>query len=345
VKNQSIILIAILISCTAGSLSAVTCDVNLRESVVAVYNDLQTLANDESQTLENRVDALQRISSEAPASALLQLLEETNPEIARDLYGSFLLQRYLYDDYISQFAINWTSKTIPPHYFDWLFITENLPEVNSLTENVTVENTDDPLMLLERARLQNSLLKREEAELLLNKTLSLSPDPLVHRKAIIELSKIYSKNRDYQRALDSLCTLVDVAALNADILFEMGLTLISLGRTSEAIDMFEEAIRWDPWHRMANYFLGNGYARENYTQLWDRVDVDCGDYDVQALMHVESMINSGDMQAAKEMLAQYLKQYPECPRAMVMLGSIEWNLGDYWQAALEFRKALDVVPE
>ncbi|RQV94725.1 hypothetical protein EH220_07025, partial [bacterium] len=244
----------------------------------------------------------------------------------------------------SHFAINWESRTVPPHYFDWLFITENLPEIHDLTETVTAESSD-ALFLLQKGRLQFSLLNREDSEALFDKALALSPTPLVHRETVIGLSKVYSKNRDYQRALDSLCTLIDTSTLNADVLFEMGLALVYLGRTSEAIDMFEEAIRWDPWHRMAHYFLGNGYARENYTQLWDRVDVDCGGSDVHALMNVELMIDSGDMQGAKELLSSFLEQHSECPRALVMLGSVEWNLGDYWQAATEFRKALDVVPE
>lgn len=344
-KHFSLFLIAILFACTSAAVCAVSSAENLRANAASVYNELQALADDESQPLDLRVDALQRISSDTPPSSLLQLLEETNPEAARNLYGSYLLQRFLYDDYVSQFAINWESRTVPPHYFDWLFLTENLPEVQELTEAVTAEDSDDALFLLQKGRLQFSLLQREDAAALFDKALASSPDALVHREAIIGLSKVYSKNRDYQRALDSLTTLVDVSTLNADVLFEMGLALVYLGRTSEAIDMFEEAVRWDPLHRMANYFLGNGYARENYTQLWDRVDVDCGGADVHALLNVELLIESGDMQGAKSELQQFLSSYPECPRALVMLGSVDWNLGDYWQAAVEFRKALDVVPE
>lgn len=135
------------------------------------------------------------------------------------------------------------------------------------------------------------------------------------RLAKVGLSKVLQKQQKYQEALDILVTAWNREQLSDEVIFQAALCKQRLGETSESMDLLEEVLHWNEFHELGHYFLGNGYARKNYTEL--------------------------------ESSSEYLKcdGTAPCARDFVVDGSAEWMLGEY-QAALEhFNEALRLVPD
>jgi tetratricopeptide (TPR) repeat protein len=230
-------------------------------------------------------------------------------------------------------------------YLKWLFQTENHPQIERLWNSWDKSVRSSSPALFMHAKYEFSQLKWDSARVNYEQALLAAATPRDIHNAKIGLAQVYNKDREYDRAADTLATLWTVDLLSPDAMFEMGNILIDLSRVSEAIDLFEEAIYWDPMHRMAHYYLGNGYARKNYTQLWEENDqFDCGGDDVQSLMHVESKITEGDMVGARELLEEFVLLH-NCPRAQVMLGSVLWTQGEYKPAIEQLEQVLVNMPE
>ena len=86
--------------------------------------------------------------------------------------------------------------------------------------------------------------------------------------ALVGLGRILQKRRDWDGSFERLRAAVEAHA-TPDALVALAQTLIRLGRTDEAISANEWAVRLNPYHDRSHYYLGNGYARRNYTQLGD----------------------------------------------------------------------------
>lgn len=152
----------------------------------------------------------------------------------------------------------------------WRLLTENYAAVDSMTTLPSAAPALRTEQLLARAELKFRLLQYDEATALLDSIskIEVPSDALTSRTAYI-FGRIYYKQNKASESLSTLLSAYTVDGLDADILHNTGLTLIKLGRANDAISVFEEAIRWNPLHEGAHYFLGNGYARLNYSQLAD----------------------------------------------------------------------------
>ena len=75
------------------------------------------------------------------------------------------------------------------------------------------------------------------------------------------------RQRNYDASFEYLGRALELSEPDPDLLMTLAQTLIRLGRTDEAITTMELAAAVAPHHERAHYFLGNGYARKNYTQL------------------------------------------------------------------------------
>jgi len=139
--------------------------------------------------------------------------------------------------------------------------------------------------------------------------------PDAQRLAKIGLSKVLHKQQKYSEAETLLETAWTKEQLTDEVIFRMAMTKIELGEISEATDLLNEALRWNPLHEMAHYFLGNGYARRNYTELEDT--------------------------------SPYLKcdGTGQCARDYVVDGSHEWMRGEIENALSHFTEALKLVPD
>ncbi len=103
--------------------------------------------------------------------------------------------------------------------------------------------------------------------------------------------------------------------LSDDVLFQAALCKVYLGETSEAIDLAEECLRWNPSHELAHYYLGNGYARKNYSEL--------------EASNASLRCDSGEV----------------CARDLVISGAAEWGKGKFESALEYFSAALEHVPD
>lgn len=190
----------------------------------------------------------------------------------------------------------------------WYLLSENLSALETWANQVA--NPSE----LANAELAFAVLHVAEADSLFRQTLS-NPDPTFQRLGKIGLSKVLQKQQKYQDALDLLVSAWNQEQLSDEIIFQAALCKQRLGETSESMDLFEEVLRWNSYHELAHYYLGNGYARKNYSQL--------------------------------ESTNQYMTcdSTKICARAFVKDGSEEWMRGEFEAAMEHFFEALKLVPD
>lgn len=168
---------------------------------------------------------------------------------------------------------------------------------------------------LAKGELAFSVLNFPEAEAHFKAGLE-SRDATAQRLGKIGLAKALHKQQKYQEALDVLSSAWNSEQLSDEVLFQAALCKVYLGETSEAIDLAEECLRWNPSHEMGHYYLGNGYARKNYTELEA----------ANASLRCDS---TGVV----------------CVRDLVIRGAAEWGQGKYESALEYFSAALEHVPD
>ncbi|MDT8999052.1 tetratricopeptide repeat protein [Paucibacter sp. APW11] len=104
----------------------------------------------------------------------------------------------------------------------------------------------------------------------------------------------------------------------ADNQLALAETLIRLGKTDAAISAIEHAIVLNPDHEMAHYYLGNGYARLNYTQLaaQNRTAFEQAN---NLVLQASEAFNQGDFARARVLAVQALARCPAHGRAHAVL--------------------------
>ena len=190
----------------------------------------------------------------------------------------------------------------------WYLLTENLPALKTWSEKIA--NPSE----LANAELAFALLDLKSADSLYRIELT-NPDPVFQRLGKVGLAKVLQKKQKYQEALDLLVTAWVPEQISDGVIFQAGLCKQNLGETSESMDLLEEVLRWNPRHELGHYYLGNGYARKNYTEL--------------------------------ESTSTYLKcdGSSQCARDYVVDGSEEWMRGEFEAAMEHFFAALNLVPD
>jgi tetratricopeptide (TPR) repeat protein len=337
--------IAVLL-CGAAFAHAETSD--LRKAAQTVYAGLERQLSDTSMSVLDRARAALRISKLADHPELLTELGKHDAVTAQALSAEDLLRQYRFGDasgLVAALAGNRNPDARALHYH-WLFLSEDLRTADSLTRTELAADTADVAAGLARGELLYRLLKYDDATSTLERALRHASTPTERAQASVVLAKIYEKQNRYQQAFDSLATLLTPQTLTAEILYQTGLILIDLSRVSEAIDLFEEATRWNPDYELAHYFLGNGYARLNYTQLREKYPRQYGDPNaLKALASAETAFADGNMTAAKNMTRALLTTYPEAVEPPAFLGSLAWDEAEADSAEFYFREALVRCPE
>ncbi len=197
----------------------------------------------------------------------------------------------------------------------WLFARDDRAEVDRRTLPVLdagamgVESVD----LQAAGRLALELLKYERAETCFRAALQRAKTDRDKAAALKGLGQVAFKRLDFDGSLKHLNDSVALDT-NADGLMALAETLIRLARTDEAIAALERAIRLNPYHEVAHYYLGNGYARKNYTEL----KVHCGnqlDAAAKLVRRASEAFDRGRYLAARDLASQALKLCPEYGRA------------------------------
>lgn len=144
-------------------------------------------------------------------------------------------------------------------------------------------------------------------------------------EALAGLGRVLLRLRDYDGSLARLVESIQLEA-TADALESLSQTLIRLGRTDEAISACEWAVRLDPYHELAHYALGNGYARLNYSELLAAYPESFADtLGRRALARGDSLLAAGDSQLARAAYQAVRAAHPGWADASARLASLAFE--------------------
>ncbi len=209
---------------------------------------------------------------------------------------------------------------------------------------------DSALAICERL-LDRRVLKLNEWELTqatpeLSASMGTVRDPLFVARATLVIARALEKNGQYQEALDTLRWSLRMGGFSDDALFLMGYNLVRLGRVKEATRLFELALDVNPFHERAHYFLGNGYARYNYTQLEERYPdhFEIG-YEPNPMIKVQAWLEEGQRDKAVDKLEQVVEYHPEWVAPAITLASPAWESGDLERVEELCFAVLKMTPE
>jgi tetratricopeptide (TPR) repeat protein len=154
--------------------------------------------------------------------------------------------------------------------YRWLFARDDGAAIDRRTRDVLARERAEAVDLLAAGRLALDLRDLDRALACFERALARATSPLERAEALRGLGQRHYQLREFDASLQKLEQGL-AAERTADGLSALAETLIRLGRTDDAIAAAEGALALNRHHEMAHYLLGNGYARENYTQLAARL--------------------------------------------------------------------------
>ncbi len=229
--------------------------------------------------------------------------------------------------------------------YQWLFARDDGAAVDRRTRGVLADAQAEPVDLLAAGRLALERRDFERARRCFERALERATRPADRAQALRGLGQRHYQLREFDASLKRLEEGL-AAERTADGLAALADTLIRLGRTDDAIAAAEAAVALDPHHEMAHYLLGNGYTRENYTQLAARL----GDGFAPLLADVRRASDAfelGRLDAALDLSLAVLQRCPQLGRAHAIaakaLESQRFAI-DVHRAAYERRFAATPMP-
>ncbi len=223
-------------------------------------------------------------------------------------------------------------------WFIYLFDVDDAEQVDRFTHSLSVApGTTAPLPdLLAAGRLAFNLLNYDRAESCWTRALERTEAAhdsgfarAARAAALTGLGQVLGKRRDYDGAL---ARQRDAVALDAtdEALLALSETLIRLGRTDNAITAAEWGVRVQPYSDAAHYLLGNGYARKNYTELFNAYPATFADGEGRlALAHADSLLARGNRAGARAAYTAVVKAHGGWVDARVRLASLDFEDGRF----------------
>lgn len=197
--------------------------------------------------------------------------------------------------------------------YQWLFARDDGAAVDRRTRGALTDAKAEAIDLLAAGRLALDRRDFERAKACFERALEKATRPLDKAQALRGLGQRHYQLREFDASLAKLEQ--GIAELRtADGLAALADTLIRLGRTEDAIAAAEGAVALNRHHEAAHYLLGNGYVRENYTQLAARL----GDGFAPLLLDVKrasDAFEKGDFDAAVQISLAVLQRCPQLGRA------------------------------
>ncbi|KQW51258.1 MULTISPECIES: tetratricopeptide repeat protein [unclassified Roseateles] len=197
--------------------------------------------------------------------------------------------------------------------YQWLFARDDGAAIDRRTRAVLTDANADAVDLLAAGRLALDRRDFERARLCFEQALAKATRPADKAQALRGLGQRHYQLREFDASLKQLEAGLGQAR-TADGLAALADTLIRLGRTEDAIAAAEGAVALNRHHEAARYLLGNGYVRENYTQLAARL----GDGFAPLLADVRrasDAFEKGDFDAALALSLAVLERCPQLGRA------------------------------
>ncbi|HEX7877779.1 MAG TPA: tetratricopeptide repeat protein, partial [Candidatus Eisenbacteria bacterium] len=233
----------------------------------------------------------------------------------------------------------------------WFFAGDNSPEVAARTAGIDVSSHGDASVadLLAAGRLSYQMLNFDRAESCFTSALavagSLESRAPFRAAALRGLGLVQYRRRDFdgaiafhERAMKTLAT--------PEVLLASSETLIRLGRTDEAISCAEWAVKLNRYHDGAHYYLGNGYARKNYSELATAYPANFADAaGREAMTAADRLLENGRRDEARDAYVALRKAHPAWADVAIRLASFEFEEGRYAAARDLCFAALDACPE
>lgn len=197
--------------------------------------------------------------------------------------------------------------------YQWLFARDDGAAIDRRTRGALSDAGAEAVDLLAAGRLALERRDFERARLGFERALQRATRPAERAQALRGLGQRHYQLREFDASLKRLEEGL-AAERTADGHAALADTLIRLGRTDDAIAAAEAAVALNPHHEMAHYLLGNGYARENYTQLAARL----GDGFAPLMADVRRASNAferGDFDQALDLSLAVLARCPQLGRA------------------------------
>ncbi|MDR7270079.1 tetratricopeptide (TPR) repeat protein [Pelomonas saccharophila] len=197
--------------------------------------------------------------------------------------------------------------------YQWLFARDDGAAIDRRTRGALADDKADVIDLLAAGRLALDRRDFERARQCFEKALARATRPVDKAQALRGLGQRHYQLREFDASLHKLEAGV-AAERTADGLAALADTLIRLGRTEDAIAAAEAAVALNRHHEAAHYLLGNGYARENYSQLAARL----GDGFAPLMADVRrasDAFEKGDFDTALSLSLAVLQRCPQLGRA------------------------------
>lgn len=233
--------------------------------------------------------------------------------------------------------------------YAWLFALDDGAQVDRLSRrSMTARGATPAPDLLAAGRLAADLFQYERADSCYRSVLegpAARPDSSARAAALRGLGVVAYRRRDFDRSLEHLQRSVALEATPAG-LQALAETLVRLGKTDEAITAAVLAIRLNPWFDPAHYYLGNGYARKNYTELLAAYPGAFADGRGRLqLREGDSLLAMGKRAEARIAYEAAVRTHPGWADAHVRLASFAWEEGRFDQARDACFAALRLCPE
>lgn len=197
--------------------------------------------------------------------------------------------------------------------YQWLFARDDGAAIDRRTRDVLVSAKAEAIDLLAAGRLALDRRDFERARQCFELALAKASRPIDKAQALRGLGQRHYQLREFDASLARLEQGL-AQARTADGLAALADTLIRLGRTEDAIAAAEGAVALNRHHEAAHYLLGNGYVRENYSQLAARLGEGFAPL-MADVRRASDAFEKGDFDAALQLSLAVLQRCPQLGRA------------------------------
>ncbi|MFG6412582.1 tetratricopeptide repeat protein [Roseateles sp. DC23W] len=193
--------------------------------------------------------------------------------------------------------------------YQWLFARDDGAAIDRRTRHVLADVKADAVELQAAGRLALDRRDFDRAQQCFERALRMATRPIEQADALRGLGLRHYQLREFDASLAQLERSLS-AERTADGLVALADTLVRLGRAADATAAAEAAVALNPHHEAGHYLLGNGYVRENYTQLAARL----GDAFAPLLADVRLASDAFEQGRFDDALALSLAVLQRCPQ-------------------------------
>jgi len=227
----------------------------------------------------------------------------------------------------------------------WRLAADDLEGLERFCRGVLDADPSSPAALLGMGELERRLMRLDAADRWFREALSAAKDDWEKVRALEGVAAVHYDAQRFDSSLVYLERAVPIAGCDDRVLESLNLTLIRLGRVAEAIDAAELAVRINPYNEGAQYQLGNGYTRRNYTELEAAYpDAFPDEAEAHALAKIESSMAAGRKKRALAMLSRMAREHGDLTDVHTRMGSILFEMERFDEALRCFQRALEACP-